>query len=104
MTVSFTLGLKGKTGLTHGPGARIVEGEIKGGAGVTAMNITPKDLELRTIYSLFASSSNAGTYFIPKVGTFTPGDYAANYASVTAYGTGGAPVNLGTFRVFAIGE
>ena len=103
---TFTVGLKGQTVKPHGPGARIVEGEITGSTAVTGVTINAKDIGLQTIHNLHASGYNAGTSFIVKLGTFIPGDKtAANYASVTAYGLGSvAAVNLGTFRVLAVGE
>ncbi|MCK4730990.1 MAG: hypothetical protein KAT65_00900 [Methanophagales archaeon] len=110
MTVTFAAGLKGKTGATHGPGARIVEGEIKGTSGLHGAKIVPKDLELRTIYNLTVTSASTGTFYISQVATFTAGGYEANYASVAAYGVGlgsSGPLLaalLGTYRVFAIGE
>ena len=108
MGTTFTVGLKGQTGKPHGLGAKIVEGEIKGASGSTAMTITAKDVELQTLYNLQVAGYQTGTYYTVKLGTFTPGDNAAaNYASVTAYGGTAGPqvaVKLGTFRIFAIGE
>ena len=105
---TFTVGLRGQTEKPHGPGARIVEGEITGASGDTATTIDAKDIELRTIYNLQVVGYTTGTHYTVKLGTFTPGDIAAaNYASVTAYGGTEGPqvaVKLGTFRIFAIGE
>ena len=109
MATTFTVGLKGQTEKPHGIGARIVEGEIKGGSGDTAMTINAKDINLRTIYNLQVVGYTTGTHYTVKLGTFKTGDHAAeNYASVTAYGGtashGQVAVNLGTFRVLAVGE
>ena len=104
--VTFTVGLRGQTEKPHGLGPKIVEGEITGASGDIGVSIDAKDIELRTIYHLQVVGYNAGTHFIVKLGTFTPGDIAAaNYASVAASGIGTSlEAPLGTFRIFAIGE
>ena len=108
MATTFTVGLKGQTEKPHGLGAKIVEGEIKGGSTSTAMTIHAKDVGLQTLYNLQVAGYTTGTFYTVKIGTFAPGDRAAsNYASVTAYGGAAGTtvaVNLGTFRIFAIGE
>ena len=110
MATTFAVGLKGQAEKPHGTGMKLVEGEIKGGSGSTAMTVAAKDIDLRTIYNLQVTGYTTGTYYTVKLGTFKTGDHAAeNYASVTAYGgthKAGAQVavNLGTFRIFAVGE
>ena len=102
--VTFAVGLRGQTEKPHGLGAKIVEGSITGASGETSATVNAGDIELKTIYSLCAHSG-LGTEMSVHVGTFTPGAYADNYATVLAHTMGTTHrAAIGTFRIFAIGE
>ena len=104
MTVTFAVGLKGKTEKPYGPGAKIVEGAITGGSGAAGHSIDAGDIDLKTIYSLYAHGA-ADVEFCVHVGTFTAGGVANNYATIAAHVIGGTTTALmGTYRILAIGE
>lgn len=104
MAKSFTVALKGKTVKAYGIGMRVVEGEVT--IDFVREAIHAKDIDLKTIHSLFMSDYGIGTALFVNVGT--PGTYD-NWASVTAYNiaTAVAPVAVSgthTVRFMAIGE